>query len=62
LGLPVLLFGSAIEKATGGIVPELPPSDFLWVFGLTVLMGVASGLYPALKAARLSPMEALSYE
>jgi putative ABC transport system permease protein len=62
LGLPVLLFGSSIEKATGGILPELPLSDFLWVFGLTILMGVASGLYPALKAARLSPMEALSYE
>ncbi|MBW8889894.1 MAG: ABC transporter permease [Fibrobacteres bacterium] len=62
LGLPILLFRPAIEKATGGIVPELPPSDFLWIFGLTVLMGVASGLYPALKAARLSPMEALSYE
>lgn len=62
LGCPVLLFGPIIEKATNGILPELLPSDFLWVFGLTVLMGVASGLYPALKAARLSPMEALSYE
>jgi putative ABC transport system permease protein len=62
MGLPVLLFGDAIEKATDGIRPELPLTDFLWVFGLTVAMGVASGLYPALKAARLSPIEALSYE
>jgi putative ABC transport system permease protein len=62
LGLPVVLFADVIEKATEGIRPELPPTDFLWVFGLTVLMGVASGLYPAWKAARLSPIEALSYE
>lgn len=62
MGLPVLLFGDSIEKAANGIRPELPPGDFLWVFGLTVAMGVASGLYPAWKAARLSPIEALSYE
>jgi putative ABC transport system permease protein len=62
LGLPILLFADVIEKAADGIRPELSPTDFLWVFGLTVLMGVASGLYPALKAARLSPIEALSYE
>jgi putative ABC transport system permease protein len=62
LGLPVLLFRDTIEKATSGIAPALTPISFVWVFGLTVGMGVASGLYPALKAARLSPMEALSYE
>ncbi|MEO7427290.1 MAG: ABC transporter permease [Fibrobacteria bacterium] len=62
LGLPVLLFGDAIEKAANGIRPELPLTDFLWVFGLTIAMGVASGLYPAWKAARLSLIEVFSYE
>jgi putative ABC transport system permease protein len=62
LGLPILLFQDILEKATGGIKPVFTPDAFVWIFGLTVLMGIASGLYPAIKAARLSPIDALRYE
>jgi putative ABC transport system permease protein len=62
LGSPILLFKEIITKAAGGITPTLNWEAFLWVFGMTLAMGILSGLYPAIKAARLSPIEALRYE
>jgi len=62
LGSPVLLFSAAIEKATHGIAPSLDFAAFVWIFSLTMLMGVVSGIYPAIKAARLMPIDALRYE
>jgi len=34
----------------------------LTILGLSVVLGVAGGLYPALKAARLLPAQALRQE
>ncbi|WP_083251992.1 ABC transporter permease [Pedobacter steynii] len=53
--------GNIISLAMGGafIIP------WLWIFGgfvLCVLVGIMSGYYPAKKASKLDPVEALRYE
>lgn len=50
-----------ITKAIG-IPLMLAPTSFLWAFLLALVFGFLFALYPAWRASRLSPMEALRYE
>jgi len=45
-----------------GIPLMLSPLSFVWATALALLCGFLFALYPATKASRLSPMEALRYE
>lgn len=45
-----------------GIPGILPPEWIAITLGLSFLIGVLSGLYPALNAAKMDPVKALSYE
>lgn len=54
-------FSWAITSAIG--VPlGMELSSFLWAYGLALVFGIVFALYPAWKASKLSPMEALRYE
>jgi putative ABC transport system permease protein len=60
VGVELLL---TVSPSVGGIInPSFAPDIFLRAFVVAFLVGVIGGLYPAYRASRLSPTEALRYE
>lgn len=60
-----LLLGVGFSKLITlviGVPLYMDPKSFLWAFLLAGAFGFLFALYPALKASRLAPMEALRYE
>ena len=45
-----------------GISPLFTPKIFIQAFGIAIVVGIIGGIYPALKAVKLPPTEALRYE
>jgi putative ABC transport system permease protein len=67
-GVLGVLLGWGVGAAAVSMIPgDLPPAHVpVWAialaFGFCTLVGVGFGIYPASKAARLDPIEALRYE
>ena len=45
-----------------GIEPLFTPKIFIQAFSIAIIVGIIGGIYPAIKAVRLPPTEALRYE
>src|SRR5215831_11516351 len=65
-GVIGVLLGGGISLLIGVLMPSLPSSIPLWAImlavGVSMSVGLFFGMYPAIKAARLDPVEALRYE
>jgi putative ABC transport system permease protein len=65
-GVIGVLLGGGISLLINALLPKLPSSVPLWAILLAVAVsmsvGLFFGMYPAIKAARLDPVEALRYE
>ena len=65
-GVIGVVLGGGISLLINFLAPNLPSSIPLWsiilAVGVSMSVGLFFGMYPAIKAARLDPVEALRYE
>ncbi len=58
----VALFARTMVDHGADLKPVVQTWSLILAFGIAVLTGIISGVYPAMKAAKLDPIEALRHE
>jgi putative ABC transport system permease protein len=64
-GLLGVVLGGAFTRAISSLIQQpvvLSPGNAILGLGFAVVVGIFFGFYPAIKAARLNPIQALRYE
>ncbi len=62
IGSLIGFFACTLLGPQMGIEPLFTPKIFIQAFGIAIVVGIIGGLYPAIKAVKLPPTEALRYE
>jgi ABC-type antimicrobial peptide transport system permease subunit len=53
---------NSLPEAVQNVTPQVVPWSIPVAFGISVVVGVFFGLYPAMRAAQMDPIEALRHE
>jgi putative ABC transport system permease protein len=56
------LINRFVENKLAPLEPVMAPNVIVLAVGVAIATGIVSGLYPAWRASRLDPVEALRYE
>jgi putative ABC transport system permease protein len=62
IGIGLGVVASSIVSHRGGLPVRVSPESIALAFGFSAAIGIFFGFYPARKASRLDPIEALRYE